>query len=151
MSYLKLESSDDLRWSYLVVPTLFFTRRLILVLTIFFVTEYLWLQIYTQLFIATAYGCHLLSARPMRPFSVNRLEVVNEIAIICTCYAYLCFTDFVRNAEGQHYSSYGYVSIATLLICLHILLLIAQVASKLRLHLIKCFNKMRARRNHREH
>ena len=41
MKDMKLESSDDLRWSYILVPLMFFARRIVLVACIFFVTNYL--------------------------------------------------------------------------------------------------------------
>ena len=106
--------------SLLVLPVMFYVRRVAFTITVILFRYNIWAQLAVQTFLALWISIYLQWYRPFddQANSLNRLETFNEVTLMVLTYYLYCFTGFgpdpyVKNELGFAYNATSMLSIAT--------------------------------------
>ena len=94
----------------LVYPAVFFARRLIFVLSVFYIQS-LWIKLVVHTAVSLCTAGYLLHAWPFISRFENKIEVMNECTLILLAYGLICFTEFVPEPEDRYKIGWGYIGI----------------------------------------
>ena len=65
-------------------------------------------------------SAYMLHTEPISPKMTSRLEILNDCTVLSICNILICFTDFVGEAEAQHFAGYGYIGLAVGNMAIHV-------------------------------
>ena len=86
----------------LLYPTLFFARRIALIVSVLLVGDYLWVQLAIQFAFSTTMLIYLMHVWPLETSFATKMEVFNECTIIVLHYGLMCFTDYVPEPSTRY-------------------------------------------------
>ena len=82
----------------MVIPAMFFLRRIAFVLSVLFMGNFVLGQLATLCY-TSLLMCFLLQwFRPLESRFANYIETFNEVTVLALIYPLLCFTDFMIDA-----------------------------------------------------
>ena len=83
------------KWALLMVPALFFVKRIVMVLILIFAKDYLWVQVGLLNFMALSSMMITVWYLPYDSKKANFFEAFNDCTMLVITYHAWCFTDFV--------------------------------------------------------
>ena len=86
----------------LVVPLMFFLRRLVFILVVIEYREFLWGQLALQSFISVGMCIYLQWYKPFDSKFTDNMETFNEATVVVLTYFLFCFTDFVPESKTRN-------------------------------------------------
>ena len=85
----------------------FILRRFFFALSLFYLYDYVALQIIFFVLISEFYVIYFVHSRPFVKKSINNQEILNEVTTIFVSYHIVCYTDFVETADGKFMMGYS--------------------------------------------
>ena len=127
----------------LVYFLLFVIRRLIFITTAFTLINHGGIQImvlnYINLFVITYFG----QVYPLKVRLKNHIEFSNEVFVQFATFHFVCFTDFVGEAQTQYYIGFSLILLIALNVIINFGFMLIQVINDVRLVAILTFNYMK--------
>ena len=117
---LKTDSRPSMMYNYYFV-----LRRFFFTLSLFYMYDYVALQIIVFVLTSEFYVLYFVYCRPFVDNSINNQEILNEVTTIFVSYHIVCFTDFVETATGKFLMGYSCIVVIGLNIANGITRLIA--------------------------
>ena len=108
----------------MVVPTVFFGRRIVFVCTLVFMRHIVWAQLAIQIGISLGNALFLQAFKPLKPIGANHIETMNECTIMLLSYLLMCFTDYVPEAETRSELGVSYMSVSLGASGIHLIILV---------------------------
>ena len=105
---------------------IFFARRIIFVLSVIQISDFLWFQLATQTIVSVTLVAFIWTYDCFNSAQLKWIETVNEITIILLTYILFCFTDFVADPQTRNDLGLVYIFISLLNITGHILIMLCQ-------------------------
>ena len=87
---LKTDCRPSMMYNYY-----FILRRFFFTLSLFYMYDYVVLQIIVFVLTSEFYVIYFVYSRPFVDNSINKQEILNEVTTIFVSYHIICFTDFV--------------------------------------------------------
>ena len=103
---------------------MFFVRRLIFVIFVIVLKDYLWGQLAMQNFVSLGMVIFLQLYKPLESNFANNIETFNEATVILMTYFLMCFTDFVPDAETRSELGNYYNGVSLGNIVVHMLIML---------------------------
>jgi len=116
--------STNPRRIILVYPVIFFARRLIFVLSVIYLQDFLWAQLAIQTMISVFIVQYLLLFWPLESAFAVKMEVMNECTIVLMSYGQMCFTDFVPEPETRSLIGLYYIGVTVANVLVHLTFLV---------------------------
>lgn len=110
------------RWA-LFFPLMMLCRRIVFVVTVIAMNNFVWLQLALQFACTIASMIYLLQLWPHESPTATRTEVFNEVINLILMYHLLCFTDFVPGPEVRYSIGYTYILFVVISMTIHISML----------------------------
>ncbi|CDW78944.1 UNKNOWN [Stylonychia lemnae] len=114
-------------------------QRLIFILTVFMLENYLAAQIQIFMIINLIYLIYLISTKPI--IGTLDVEVFNEITTLILNYLMLIYSDFIQDSNTKHQFSYVFIGIFLANILINIIIIIFEIFQQLRIRL--CYKRKR--------
>ena len=134
----------DKKWVLILVPASFFARRFSMCLTLVFWNKFIWGQVSASIMTSVLLIIMIGWYRPYESNFANNMELFNECVTLITLYIMFLFTDFVGESETRSYLGIAFMTNLSFYAGVHILFMIGNMCSKIRLAIRK---KYYARRN----
>ena len=146
---LKTKKRENKERAILVVPIMFFMRRVIFVVTALLLRK-VWVQLAVQTFVAVGMVIYVQWYKPYETNFANNMETFNEATILMLNYYLFCFTDFVpiatiRNDLGVYYIYTSFFNIAV-----HLLIMFYNSILQIRIKILKCCHARRLKKTIKE-
>ena len=129
----------------IVVPIVFFARRITVVLTLIYWQEFLWGQVAVQIMMCL---CMIILLQWFRPFDdafSNNVETFNELITMMILYMLFLFTDFVGKPDTRRLLGFAYIGVILVYSLVHLTILFSdsyrKVKKRIRLCKAKCKSK----------
>ena len=133
----------------IVVPIVFFTRRLSIVLTLVFWQEFIWGQVALQFMMCVGMIIFVQWFRPFDDAFSNTMETFNEIITLMILYMLFLFTDFVGAPATRRYLGFAYIGIILLYALVHLSVLFSDNYKKIKKRLKACKEKCKSKKAER--
>ena len=134
-------------WSLMLVPMIFFYRRLLYVYSALLLGKYLIAQLFIQLFMILFYLTILHTFRPLESRKSLLQNTIDECTYLLLIYILLCFTNFIPDPEMRYNFGIVYIIVIFSNVGFHLILMInSSIKSlvllvkryKARRHLYRC-------------
>ena len=132
---------EEGQWMILFFPAIYFIRRIALVMTAVFWSQFFWGQICCQYAISTALIIFLQWSRPLKSKFENNIETFNECTTLVALYLLMCFTDYVSSPVDRDMIGNYYIAAVLIFIGIHMFFMLAAIAHSLRLVAKRQINK----------
>ena len=91
----KYDDSKKAKGYLILMPTLFFVKRLLFVSLLVGASEYLWVQLAFLNFATLVSLMYVLWYMPLESTKANLFEVFNDVTLLLLTYLLWCFTDLI--------------------------------------------------------
>ncbi len=129
--------------SYIFYYSTLILRRLVFVLTIFYLSEYLYFQIVIFILGNILYLLYLIYGKPIS--TGLYIEVFNEVITLILSVFLLIFTDFVKDADIKYRTGYAFIVLFIIDVIVNFVLLIKDSYYSLRFFVKKLRYRWRLR------
>ena len=121
----------------MVIPITFFTRRMIFVITVLLMDNFLWGQLAIQNFVSLFLVIFIQWYKPFDTKLANTVETFNECTVIVLNYGLMCFTDFVPYADIRSTLGIYYLSLCLGNIFVHLIMMLGASLISIKNHIRK--------------
>ena len=133
--------------SYIIlVPVLFFFKRLLFVSTLVIANANLWVQIALLTLVTTASVIFTMWYMPLEPKRANHMEVMNDCTIMLLTYHLWCFTDIVGEPKTRHNLGYAFIGVSLSNIIVHMSFMVGETVHNIKLRCKRCKNRRNAKK-----
>ena len=109
----------------------FFGRRVLFIVSVLYMTTFLWAQLTLQLAVSSVVIIYLVKFKPLESTFQSRMELMNEITLILLVYCMILFTDYVAEAATRYQAGFAFLAIAGSNITVHLTFLVWEVLKSL--------------------
>ena len=129
--------------SLMLVPMIFFYRRLLYVYSALLLGEYLLLQLVIQIFMIQFFLTILYSFRPLESRLTLHKQTFDEFTYLFLIYILLCFTNFIPDPIMRSKLGVAYNSVIFTNVGFHLIFMIKSIANNLVLGVKRIFARRR--------
>ena len=115
--------TNNNRWAVILMLTLFFVRRLVFVITVIHLQDFVWGQILIQISFSIGMLMFIQLNKPFKSSFANWIETFNEVCTLLLSYMAICFTNFIPDAEIKSDIGPYYVYTNLVMIAVNVLIL----------------------------
>ena len=110
----------------ILMPTLYFVKRLLFASLLVGASEYLWVQVALLNFSTLASLMYVLWYMPLESTRANLFEVFNDVTLLLLTYLLWCFTDWIVEPETRHELGFIFIAISLGNVALHLFTMVLE-------------------------
>ena len=120
------------KWYLILLPALFFAKRLLFVSLVVTANDHLWVQLH-MLNIITVWSIMFMLNFPLDSLKANLLEIFNDATLLFLVYLLWSFTDMVGEPESRHELGFFFIGVIVFNISVQLALMLIQSIVDIRL------------------
>ena len=120
----KYDDPKKAKWYLILMPILFFVKRLLFASLCVGASEYLWVQLALLNFSTMASLMYVLWYMPLESMKANLFEVFNDVTSLLLTYLLWCFTDWIKEPETRHELGFYFIVVCLGNVALHLLTMV---------------------------
>ena len=141
-----VEKQDSI-FVVLLLPLLFFLRRLVMCLTLIFWIDFFWGQVALQIFVSVILVIYIGWSRPLDSNFANNIEIFNEMTTLWILQLMMCFSDFVGEAEMRNEIGKAFIGLILFYVAVHFFFLTVDCLKSIISSLINRFKKCKQKKS----
>ena len=111
------------KWYLILLPVLFFAKRLLFVSLAVTANNHLWVQLHL-LNIITVCSIMFMLNFPLDSLKANLLEIFNDVTLLFLIYLLWSFTDMIVEPESRHELGFFFIGVALFNISVQLVLML---------------------------
>ena len=127
--------------SALSIPMIYCTRRLVLAISLVYLQDYFWIQIFIQILLVQTSLFVIQWYRPLNSRRLTRLETLNEVVTYIVLTFFLCFSDFISDLQLRYDLGFACIVTVSVFGLFHLVLLSAKLCQRLKLWVLRLKNR----------
>jgi hypothetical protein len=114
------------KWS-MAYHFVFLIRRLLFVVSVFYLRAFPTFQIIALLFTNLANGIYIGAMKPFKTRFLNNIEMINELQVTMICFHTIIFTDYVQTLDEQYNAGWIVIILVNVLLLTNIVIVLCSM------------------------
>lgn len=110
---------------------MFCLRRFIIAIITIFGNGFLLSQIFIYTYSSLITAGYFINYRPMNLKTLNRIEIINEIFVLPTCYFMILSTERIPDVELRYQIGKGYIYMLIFILSINFLMIVQEMFSQI--------------------